>query len=93
VKTKYIVVDVPAGLSTHRIAITFAETLGHDDMARALRAQREDVHSAGFFNVVESEGHALRVQTYGESVSLNLKPDERDAVLIAKAIGIHESCY
>ncbi len=92
-RTKYIVVDICTQFRPVRTAITFPDSLGHDEVVRALRCKVEEVYAAGFFRIYEREGYPLRVEVYGESHSLHLKPGEDDAVLIAKAIGIHESSY
>lgn len=91
-RTKYIVGEIQTLVGTVTAALTFPEWGDHRQMARNNFVNGE-ARSAGFFSVIEQEGHPLKVSTYGESTSLKLKPVAGDEVLIARSIGIHPDCY
>ena len=69
-------------------AITFQDFEGHDDVARRNFIDGKAT-SAGFFHV----NYERKIETYGESVSLKLKPAPGDAKLIARATGLHEDSF
>ena len=84
-RTKYVVGELPSGMGTTLGAVVFPEYVSHDHMARVFAPGEDNLVSAGFFYVQDGV-----VQPYGESTSLRLSSREIDAVLIAKAIGLHE---
>ena len=73
-KSKYVIVD-------GTFAITFGEYYKHDQFSR-----HGEITSAGFFSI----GKDRKVHTYGESLSLKLKPEASDAYFIEKALGLAE---
>lgn len=73
-KFKYVV----GNIGSVKAAIVFPEYVVHADAARCM----SHVTSAGFFHWNDDE-----VIPYGESVSLRLKSDPTDAILIGHAIG------
>lgn len=91
-KTKYVVGEVMLSGGAVMMAVAFPEFVQHKTMAERVFI-KDTVRSAGFFTVEEREGHSLRVQTYGDSVSLGLKPMDNDHILIARSIGVHPDCY
>ena len=42
--------------------------------------------SAGFLNIRKHTPEDVIIETYGEAISLRLKPKERDAVLLARLL-------
>lgn len=86
-KTKYVTGEVRTGLdyATALVALVFPESIIHKSIAQR---NMTSVRSAGFFRVVDG-----KVETYGESDSLNMGPAENDEILIARAIGLHPDCY
>lgn len=84
-RTKYLVGELPTGVSTTLGAVVFPECLPHAQAAKVF--YRCQPVSGGFFEVQDGQ-----VQPYGESVGLGLRARPEDAVLIARAIGLHPSC-
>lgn len=79
-KFKYVV----GIISGYKAAIVFPEYVVHADAARVFGPH---VFSAGFFHWTDDE-----VIPYGESVSLRIKSNPDDAILIGQAIG-HPAYY
>lgn len=84
-RTKYIVGELPSGMGATLGAIVFPEYVQHDHMSQVFEPGDGNLVSAGFFTVQDGQVHV-----YGESTSLVLASREVDAILIAKAIGLHE---
>lgn len=79
-KTKYIVYD------THLcpMAVVFPELINHNDMARALNINPDDIWGAGFCYINKDAAWTC----YGESISLKVKSrGEEDERLLNKYCG------
>lgn len=59
--------------------VLFSEDLVHREVAQALRIKPE---SAGFVEIDETGDGAYAVRVYGESITLDLQHDPKDAELI-----------
>lgn len=70
---KYIIVD-------SMWPIIFPGSISHIEAAKAVEGKK--VTSAGFFNVNREQDGSFEIVTYGESISLKLKPAYDDAFLI-----------
>lgn len=75
---KYIIV-IDNGLEK---AIIFDELLTHLTVARGF-----NVISAGFCSIGASNDKEMKVQVYGESVTLDMRSRKEDATLIEEALG------
>lgn len=84
-RTKYIVGEVYSGLLPVLVAIVFPDTVEHAQVAHACVDGPAGIQSAGFFRIEDGQ-----VVAYGESTSLGLASRSEDAILIAKAIGLHQ---
>ena len=94
---KYIVVKIfcgPVGMKMEmETPIVFPAHVGHDDMARSLGIDKDDVLGAGFVGIASKEHlhcglpyHEVEVTAYGRSVSLEVKSREEASRLLQKAL-------
>ncbi len=80
-RVKYLIYDNGVVADT---PIIFPVWITHSEMAQNV-ALPGKVVSAGFVEIYGDHGQA-KCSTYGESVSMKLKPGENDAELIAKVL-------
>lgn len=76
---KYIILEISGYAAA---AIIFPSHLPHSFVAQALG---HPVTSAGFVQVRQG-----KVEVYGESLSLNLRPNPMDAFLVSAALGMRQ---
>ena len=76
---KYIIVeDQTTGLE-HAILFPSIDIMSHKELARRIPLKTT---SAGFVTIIKDKAH-----TYGESISLNMKPRQEDARIIDELLG------
>ena len=85
-RTKYIVGEIQSGSLPVLVAVVFPECVEHERAAQLCAEGPTGILGAGFFRVVDGQ-----VEPYGESIGLKVAARIEDAILIAKAIGLH-SC-
>lgn len=84
--SKYITFEQDDGLV---YAIVFPGVLIHAEVAQVFGRLRARPISAGFVSVGTNADGEVRVNTYGESISLKLKSEvERDSKLVARALNL-----
>lgn len=87
-KSKYVVGIRMIGRNRTPVAILFPEAINHDDLAIGYFGSADCVLGAGFFHLVEREGHETKAVPYGDSVTLKLDSRPQDASYIEYALGL-----
>ena len=81
-KGKYVVGEVIGRYIPVMAAVCVNESITHSDLAPIFVPG--SIRSAGFFHINED----LTVSVYGDSISLRVKSQENDAILVSKTLAL-----
>lgn len=82
-KGKYVVGEIPLVVGHNLGAVVVGEHFGHDTLRSVFLP--DSIVSAGFFHIQDE-----RVVVYDKSTSLGVSSRPQDAVLVARALGLHD---